>query len=238
MAFKDSMTKGVDSDNQINSHYKSLLDTYLNTMDSDGSDVEDIRHEKPAGGSVYEGPMKGSLMTWTQMLEAMDAVSDSIDHPAEPEDDSTDILDQPVETEPKVEEKPDEKELLDELDKLFTPVLVMQNFEKDIADQENAQLAESGFLTERNIIKFDDETRMSQLVAVCAKLIAKKKNTEAWQMYQKAATIKKQANMNIQKEEYEDAKALAQRYLVMVSTTNNSSVARNAANELLPQTNR
>ena len=77
---------------------------------------------------------------------------------------------------------------------------------------------------------------MSQLIAVCAKIIAKQKNTKAWQMFKKASVIKKEAALNMQKEEYENAKILAQKYLVAVSTTNPSSVARNAATELLPQT--
>ena len=126
--------------------------------------------------------------------------------------------------------------LLKELNTLFTPVLVMQSYEKDIASKTNADIAESGILTERNMINFDDETRMAQLIAVCAKLIAKQKNTEAWQMYEKAARLKKQSALNIQKEEYDAAKDLAQKYLVMVSTTNVNSVARDAATDLLPQT--
>jgi hypothetical protein len=91
-------------------------------------------------------------------------------------------------------------------------------------------------LTERSIIQFDDETRMAQLIAVCAKIIAKQKDTEAWQMYKKAAVLKKKAGLEIQKQEYNDAKTLAQKYLVSVSTTNPSSVVRDAATDLLPQT--
>jgi hypothetical protein len=89
---------------------------------------------------------------------------------------------------------------------------------------------------EKNIIKFDDETRMAQLIAVCALLIARKKNSEKYQTYQKAATIKNKMKLEIQKDEYDAAKTLAQKYLVNVSTTNNSSVARDAANKLLPET--
>ena len=42
--------------------------------------------------------------------------------------------------------------------------------------------------------------------------------------------------LEIQKDEYDEAKELAQKYLVNVATSNNSSVARNAAQSLLPQT--
>lgn len=130
----------------------------------------------------------------------------------------------------------DEEALLKELNTLYTPVLVQQSLEKDIAARTNAESATSGTLTERSIIKFDDKDRMAQLIAVCAKLIAKQKNTESWQEFQKAAALKKQSDLNIQKEENDAAKTLAQKYLVMVSTTNASSVARDAATDLLPQT--
>lgn len=234
MKFEQSMTRGVPSDNEINNHYKNLLSKYLDTMDSAGSDVEEIRHEAPkSNGGTYTSPMHSSLMTFTKLLEAMDDVVNNMDAPAIDPEDELPLEDDNTPPTGDV----NEDEILDELDKLFTPVLVMQGFEQDIADQTNAEMAESGILTERNIISFDDETRMSQLISVCAKLLAKKKNTPSWQMFQKASTIKKQSAINIQKEEYEQAKTLAQKYLVKVSTSSNSSVARDAANDLLPQTN-
>ena len=125
---------------------------------------------------------------------------------------------------------------LEELNAIFTPVLVMQSYEKDIADKSFEELESANVLTEKTLIKFDDETRMSQLIAVCAKIIAKQKNTEAWKKFKNASVIKKNAALDIQKEEYDDAKELAQAYLVAVSTKNPSSVSRSAATELLPQT--
>ena len=89
---------------------------------------------------------------------------------------------------------------------------------------------------ERNIISFDNKTRMAQLISVCALLIARQKNSEKYQMYKKAAVIKNKMKLDIQKEEYEAAQSLAQKFLVKVATTNNSSVARDAANALLPET--
>ena len=132
----------------------------------------------------------------------------------------------------------DEDALLKELNTLFTPVLIMQSYEKDISAKSNADIAESGILTERNVINFDDESRMAQLIAVCSKLIAKQKNTAAWQAFEKAAKVKKEAALRMQSEENDEAKTLAQKYLVMVSTTNVNSVARDAAQDLLPQTNK
>lgn len=161
-----------------------------------------------------------------ELLEAMDNVLDNIsaEDPLEAQTIDSDGKDV------------DEDALLKELNTLFTPVLVMQSYEKDIADKANSELSESGILTERNIINFDDESRMAQLIAVCSKLIAKQKNTSAWQMFSKAAQMKKESSLRIQKEEYDEAKTLAQKYLVMVSTSNVNSVARDAANDLLPQT--
>ena len=86
-------------------------------------------------------------------------------------------------------------------------------------------------------LKFDEPTRMAQLISVCAKLINKQRNTPEWQLYKKAAVLRNKANLDMQKNSYDEAKALAQKYLVMVSTTNTSSSARDAANDLLPQTN-
>lgn len=158
----------------------------------------------------------------------------------EEDDDEDDIMDQdisgldnsPTDTDPSSDD-----DLIAKLNKLFTPTLVMQKYQKDIADSANNDISEATELTEANIISFDDQTRMSQLISVCALLIAEKKNTEKWQLFKKATAIKKQTKLDIQKEEYNEAKALAQKYLVNVATTNNSSVARQAANDLLPQTN-
>ena len=231
MAFEKSETRGVPSDRNIDKKYIDLLDQAIDSADADGEDIKDISHNYSGSkaSTPNNGVMHSGLMTWTTMLEKMDEIQASMDKGSE---DDTDVTDQIVDSNAEI----DDKEILDELNKLFTPVLVSQNFENEISQKVNNEISEAGVLTERNIISFDDETRMAQLINVCAKLIAKKKNTNSWQMFQKAAAIKKQASINIQKEEYDGAKALAQKYLVMVSTTNNSSVARDAANDLLPQT--
>jgi len=159
------------------------------------------------------------------LLEAMDDVLNNIS------------ADDPLDTQLDSDGKDvDEDALLKELNSLYTPILIQQSLEKDISAKSNAESALGGTLTERSIIAFDDEARMAQLIAVCAKLIAKQKNTAAWQEFEKAAAIKRQSELNIQKEENEAAKTLAQKYLVMVSTTNLSSTARDAAKDLLPQT--
>lgn len=129
-----------------------------------------------------------------------------------------------------------ETELLDSLNQIFTPILVMQGFESDVGDKIQEAFSEASVLMEKNIIQFDNATKMAQLISVCALLIEQQKNTHEYQMYKKAAEIKKAMKINIQKKNYAAAQALAQKFLVKVSTTNNSSIARKAANELLPET--
>ena len=221
-----------DSDKSLNKHYSDLLDDYIDAADTDTTPRKENPKDKPNGGNTPGGVMHSHLMTWTQMLEAMEDVEASMENPVSEGDD---IIDSPMEdTSSNI--SLDDPEIMNRLDQMFTPILVSQGFEKDIADQKQSEIAEAVTFTEKNIISFDDETRMSQLISVCALLLAQKKNTQNWQMFKKSAAIKKQSKINIQKEEYDDAKTLAQKYLLKVANTNNSSVARQAANDLLPQT--
>ena len=173
------------------------------------------------------------VMTWSQMLESIDEITTSINN--QPDN----IEDTPIEGN-LANEMPtsevDEEDLLNQLNTIFTPILVMQKFEGDVSDKIQDALSEAAVLTEKNIIKFDDATRMAQLISTCALLIARQKKSEKYQMYEKAAKLKNQMKLDIQKEEYDAAKSLAQKFLVKVSTTNNSPVARDAANDLLPET--
>ena len=174
--------------------------------------------------------MKGVFMNYTEILESMNSILESI------ESNEGDIISDPVPSNVSDNNSDSNKDLLEELNQIFTPILVMQSLEGNMADKINEAFSEASVLMEKNIIKFDDETRMAQLISICALLIARKKNSEKYQAYQKAATIKNKMKIEIQKDEYDEAKALAQKYLVNVSTTNNSSVARDAANNLLPET--
>lgn len=157
-------------------------------------------------------------------------------------DDTSDDSDEESEDDIMNQELPEEKEvnqeqLVDELNKIFTPVLIMQNYETDKSDQIKEALSEASLLTEKNIIQFDNETKMAQLIATCALLIARAKNTPDYQKFIQASRDKKQAKIDIQTAEYNDAKDLAQKYLVNVSTKNGSAVARRLATELLPESN-
>lgn len=230
-------TKTRVDDTKLNSHYQSTLNNYKKTIDSNGDNIKDIPHNNPGIiNKSADGPMDGNLMTFTKMLESLEYIAEMLSKPEE----SKDIEEMPIEELPNSSEgvisSEDETELLDHLNQIFTPILVMQGFEGDIADQIQEAFSEASVLMERNIISFDDKARMAQLISVCALLISQKKNTEKFQMYKKAAAIRNQMKLDIQKEEYEEAKALAQKFLVKVSTTNNSSYARDAANDLLPET--
>ena len=182
------------------------------------------------------------MHSYKEALEKMDEVKEDIQ-----KEDDNDILDEPID-DPDEVEGPDsdvsptedtasEDGLLDELNQIFTPILVMQGFETDVSDKIQEAVSESSVLLEKNIITFDSASRMAQLISVCALLIAKQKNTEQYQMFAKACEIRNKMKLDIQKTEYVKAKALAQKFLVKVSTTNNSSIARKAADELLPETN-
>ena len=225
---------GVD-ESKLNHHYQSLLSNNKKSASVDGSDINDIKHDKPVDGHSTDGPMGGPNMTFTQMLEAMKFIVESLEDPVETplEDEQIDVQ---VNTSGKVITGEDEQELLDHLNQIFTPILVMQGFEGDISDRIQEAFSEASVLMERNIISFDDKARMAQLISVCALLIAQKKNSPKFDMYKKAAAVRNQMKLEIQKDNYDEAKALAQKFLVKVSTTNNSSFARDAAQDLLPET--
>lgn len=195
-----------------------------------GKPLQSIDHDKPPSGKSPVGPMDGELMNWTQMLENIAAIQTGIQYAAG----ENDIMDSNVSDSGVGGQNDDE--LLQQLNQIFTPILVMQGFEGEIADRVQEAYSEANVLVERNIIKFDDATRMGQLISVCALLIARQKNTQQWQMYKQAAQIRKSMKLEIQKLEQSAAQALAQKFLVKVSTTNDSSVARNAATNLLPST--
>lgn len=122
---------------------------------------------------------------------------------------------------------------LSEMNRLYTPVLVRRKIEQDIATDTKLNLAESGQFNERSTVLFDNTANYDQLVNVAARVIAKRKNSPSWEAFTKASEAKKQADLNIQEENQEEAKSLANEYLVMASKSNSSSAARDAAMDLL-----
>lgn len=237
MAFHKSIIGNGIDDNKINNRYQSLTDNQKKSANfNSGTEVKPNPHDKPPSGQNPVGPMKGELMTWTQMLENMDDISDSVDE----------MSDNCLNASCEADDVPTmgagnggsdkDNDLLEQLNQIFTPILITQSFEGNNEDKIMEAYSEASVLTERNVIQFDDATRMSQLISVCALLLARQSNSQKYQMYQKAAVLKNKLKLEIQKENYAAAQALAQKYLVKVSTTNNSSVARQAANDLLPET--
>lgn len=129
----------------------------------------------------------------------------------------------------------DDTGVMDELKQIYTPILIMQGLEtKESCDRYKESCSYSGVLTEKNVIKFDNDTRVAQLLSVCALLLARKKNSEQWQAFKKAAAIQRKMKIEIQKEEAAAAKALARKFLDEVSSGDNKEAA-DSASKLLPE---
>ena len=230
MALSGGYAKGLEEE-KINKHYQSQLANNKKSSEAHSEPVKDLAHKTPTTGGNYTGPMDTNLMAWTKILESLDNISDSIDQI------NADPMNSTIPDEaPSMDNVDDKTAVIEELNKIFTPILVMQGFESEVSDQIKEAFEQAEVLTERNIIKFDDQTRMSQLIATCALLLHKQRNTPKFQAYQKAAIIKNKERLDMIKDSYEEAKAIAQDYLVKVHTSNESPVARNAAHDLLPET--
>lgn len=226
----DGYQKAKD-ENKINSQYEKLAELLKKSADESGKDVKDNPRGTSASPQSGTTPMEGKLMTWTQMLESMNEISDSIK--MHDEDMMNDQITGTTTDVPTLNDSgSNDDELLAQLDKIFTPVLIMQGFETDSSDKIQEAMSEAAVFTEKSVIQFDNDTRMAQLIAVCARLIQRQKNTEKYRMFAKAYEIKKQMDLEMQKEEYDSAKLLAQKYLDNVATYNNSPVARNSAKAL------
>lgn len=250
-----TLNAGLEDDKMNRKHQSQLDQNKKNAVGFGKGVAHQPNQSPPQSGRTPDGPMGGDLMNFTAMLESMTNILASVRYISE-NDLSAIPLDSadPSGAECGPIEDGDlggvpgggigmggtavnEEELLNELNQIFTPILVMQGIEGDITDRVMEACSEDNILVERNIIQFDDSTRMAQLIMVCAILLQRQKNTEKYQMYKKAAEIVKATKIDMQKEEYSAASALAQKFLVKVSTTNNSSVARQSAQGLLPQTN-
>lgn len=234
MATMKSMTTPGTDEESMYAKFRSIQDHNRQDIGGAGKPVKDIPHNKPGGGQNPTGAFDKNVTNWTNLLESLDDVENGIDE--NQNDIMTQSLDNEVTPEDEGNDSVSNDELLEELNKIFTPILVMQGFEKDMSDKITEAYSEADVLNEKTLIKWDDQARMSQLIKVCALLISRKKNTEKYQMYKKASIIARKMAIEIQKDEYEGAKTLAEKYLVKVSTTNNNSVARKAAKELLPET--
>jgi hypothetical protein len=229
---------GTDED-KMNNHKVRLLSNYKKDVPT--TKLDSIGNSSPPNaGHKTDGFFASSMMKFTELLESLENVASEVQ---ELTGDNAPIEETPIEGSSMDDTtssvglgEVNTDELLNQLNQIFTPILVMHGVEGDIKEQVQEACSDDNVLLERNIISFDDSTRMAQLISVCALLIARQKNTKEYQMYKKAAEIKNNMKLDIQKREYSAANDLAQKFLVKVSTTNNSSIARKTATDLLPET--
>lgn len=187
---------------------------------------------------------------WKLILEALDEVSDEAKSAADEsiENEPIEADGSPIEDEDSSDDESmndsseygisdnniDDSDLIAELKKIYTPVLIMQNYQTEsCANKIHESLSRSGLLTESNVMKFDNETKRSQLLSVCALLIARKKNTSEYQAFKKAAKLQKEMKLAIQKNEAGAAKALAQKFLTQMSGDSDNEDAKEAALKML-----
>lgn len=168
-------------------------------------------------------------------IEDMD-IDGSNDEPVEDEDNDVDNinvdedvpLEEPVEddateTEPNVSEE----ELFAQLNKLFLPVVRMQDAEQPVQ--------ESTVVMEKNVFRLDDASKVAQLLSLCAMLIARAKDTEAYKTYIRASEERRNAKIDIQNAEASEARALATKYLNTLSANDDDEGARAVGVSLLKE---
>ena len=214
-------------DSNVDQSIKSGMEKSKKTVDYKGEPNTYNRHGLPTSGKERPSLVSGTDLTdYTQMLEAMDKIEATVKGTDTLEDDEIgDVED-------------NSEELFAKLDKLYLPGLILQSYESSVSESVKKDIREAQAFTERNNIQFDMSSRMAQLVRGCALLLQQKKNTKNYQMFVKASKIRREADLNMQKEEAESAKDLAQKYLVHVATMNPNQAARDAATKLLPITQR
>lgn len=168
-------------------------------------------------------------------IEDMD-IDGSNDEPVEDEDNDVDnievdedvpseepVEDDATETEPNVSEE----ELFAQLNKIFLPVVRMQDAEEPVH--------ESTVVMEKNVFRLDDASKVAQLLSLCAMLIARAKDTEAYKTYIRASEERRNAKIDIQNAEASEARALAAKYLNTLSANNDDEGARAVGVSLLKE---
>ena len=133
------------------------------------------------------------------------------------------VEDDATETEPNVSEE----ELFAQLNKLFLPVVRMQDAEEPVQ--------ESTVVMEKNVFRLDDASKVAQLLSLCAMLIARAKDTEAYKTYIRASEERRNAKIDIQNTEASEARALAAKYLNTLSANNDDEGARAVGVSLLKE---
>ena len=168
-------------------------------------------------------------------IEDMD-IDGSNDEPVEDEDNDVDNinvdedgpLEEPVEDDAtEIEPNVSEEELFAQLNKLFLPVVRMQDAEQPVQ--------ESTVVMEKNVFRLDDASKVAQLLSLCAMLIARAKDTEAYKTYIRASEERRNAKNDIQNAEASEARALAAKYLNTLSANDDDEGARAVGVSLLKE---
>lgn len=119
---------------------------------------------------------------------------------------------------------------IDELDKLFTPILIASNYTSDEdAKEMQESMSNANCLTEANMVKFDAETQASNLIQIASLLIARSKKSEKYDAFIKAYQLVKKLKGEIRREEEGAAKELAKQYLQRKIDSDNEDASASAA---------
>lgn len=142
------------------------------------------------------------------------------------------LMEHPISGTLKPGESVGDDKLLDELNKIFFPVMVAQGLEESVKDQIQEACAEENVLLEHNIIKFDSDTKRAQLIALCALLISRQSNSPDYQAFKQASQVRKTMKLKIQNDNQAAAQALADRYLSRVKTTSSNPAVKQIATDM------
>lgn len=123
--------------------------------------------------------------------------------------------------------------VMQSLEQIYTPILIAQSFQTgETKDQIQEHVSNLGLLTESNMIKFDNETKLAQLKSVCALLLSREEKSEKFKAFVKSYQLTKKLKMEIMKEKESEATELARQYLQKLSSGSNEQAGQ-AATELL-----
>ena len=123
--------------------------------------------------------------------------------------------------------------VMQSLEQIYTPILIAQSFQTgETKDQIQEHVSNLGLLTESNMVKFDNETKLAQLKSVCALLLSREEKSEKLKAFVKSYQLTKKLKMEIMKEKESEATELARQYLQKLSSGSNEQAGQ-AATELL-----
>ena len=82
--------------------------------------------------------------------------------------------------------------VMQSLEQIYTPILIAQSFQtEETKDQIQENVSNLGLLTESNMMKFDNETKLAQLQSVCALLLSRQEQSEKFKAFVKSYQLTK-----------------------------------------------